>query len=67
MNAFATRLRALLRTLAQSARLAVGVPDYARYVEHRRARHPGEAVMSYEEFFRERTAARYRKGASRCC
>ncbi len=61
------RLQGLLRKFAQSARLAVGVPDYAGYVEHRHARHPGEPVMSYEEFFRERTAARYRRGASRCC
>jgi uncharacterized short protein YbdD (DUF466 family) len=60
-------LRALGRGLQQSARLAVGVPDYDNYVAHRRAHHPGKPVMSYEEFFRERQASRYRRGSSRCC
>jgi uncharacterized short protein YbdD (DUF466 family) len=59
--------RRALRTLAQTARLAVGIPDYEGYVAHRHQRHPGEPVMSYEEFFRERLAARYRRGSSRCC
>jgi uncharacterized short protein YbdD (DUF466 family) len=61
------RLRALIRGLLQSARLAVGVPDYDNYVAHRRTHHPGEPVMSYAEFFRERQASRYRRGGSRCC
>ena len=56
--------------LAQTARLMVGVPDYDTYVAHRRAHHPGEPVMSYTEFFRERQRARYgceRGGIGRCC
>ena len=61
------RLRALRRGLLRSARLAVGVPDYDNYIAHRRAHHPGEPVMSYPEFFRERQASRYRRGSSRCC
>lgn len=61
------RLRLLLRGLRQTAHLAVGLPDYEGYVAHRRAHHPGEMVMSYEEFFRERLASRYRRGSSRCC
>ena len=28
----------------------VGVPDYETYVEHCRVKHPGEPVMTYEEF-----------------
>jgi uncharacterized short protein YbdD (DUF466 family) len=55
------------RTLAGAARLAVGVPDYDRYVAHRRAHHPDAPIPSYEEFFRERQAARYQRGSSRCC
>jgi uncharacterized short protein YbdD (DUF466 family) len=52
----------------RAARLMVGVPDYETYVEHRRVRHPGEPVMTYEEFFRERQDARYGKGKmNRCC
>ena len=43
----------------QTARLMVGIPDYDTYVAHRRAHHPGEPVMSYPEFFRERQKARY--------
>lgn len=57
------------RTLA-TARLMVGMPDYDSYVAHRTASHPGEPVMSYEEFFRERQASRYggKDGKiSRCC
>ena len=47
------------RRVAETARLMVGVPDYERYVAHRRAHHPAEPVMSYAEFFRERQQARY--------
>ena len=47
------------RRAVQTARLMVGIPDYDTYVAHRRARHPGEPVMSYQEFCRERQKARY--------
>lgn len=52
---------------ARTARLAIGQPDYATYVAHVRHRHPGRAPMSREAFFHERLAARYGRGASRCC
>ncbi len=55
------------RYLAQSMRLMVGMPDYGSYLRHREATHPGEPVMSYEEFFRERQQARYEGGKGRCC
>ncbi len=58
------------RSLAKTARLMVGVPDYDAYVAHRRSRHPGEPIMSYEDFFRERQATRYGEGSgkiNRCC
>jgi uncharacterized short protein YbdD (DUF466 family) len=29
--------------------------------------HPGQPVLSYEEFFRERQAARYGSGKTGCC
>jgi uncharacterized short protein YbdD (DUF466 family) len=54
----------------QSARLMVGIPDYETYVGHRQAFHPGEPIMTYEEFFRERQDARYAVGKGRfrgCC
>jgi uncharacterized short protein YbdD (DUF466 family) len=56
--------------VAQTARLMVGVPDYETYVAHRRTSHPGQPVMTYEEFFRERQEARYAVGKGRfrgCC
>ncbi len=64
-----TRARFVCDMVAQTARLMVGVPDYPTYVAHREASHPGQPVMTYEEFFRERQTARYdvRKGRLRGC
>ncbi len=53
--------------ITQSLRLMVGVPDYGAYVEHMKTAHPDRAVMSHEEFFRERQEARYGGKVSRCC
>lgn len=64
------RARFVCDMVAQTARLMVGVPDYPTYVAHRKATHPGQPVMNYEEFFRERQAARYDVGKGRmrgCC
>ena len=62
-----TGLRGALRQFAQAARLAVGVPDYERYLAHHGARHPDAPAMSREAFFRSRLDARYKRGSSRCC
>jgi uncharacterized short protein YbdD (DUF466 family) len=53
----------------QTARLMVGIPDYETYVRHRQTFHPEEALMTYEEFFRERRDARYAvsRGRFRAC
>jgi uncharacterized short protein YbdD (DUF466 family) len=54
----------------QTARLMIGVPDYETYVQHRKTLHPGEPIMTYEEFFFERQAARYTVSKDRmkgCC
>lgn len=64
---FAERLRAAWRVLVQTARLAVGVPDYDRYLAHMQLSHPEHAPMSREAFFANRLEARYGRGASRCC
>jgi len=56
--------------IARAARLMVGVPDYQSYVEHRKIHHPGEPIMTYEEFFWERQQARYACGKGKfrgCC
>jgi uncharacterized short protein YbdD (DUF466 family) len=61
-------LALLMRRLIQAGRLMVGIPDYDAYVAHRRTFHPGEPVMSYEEFFRDRQECRYGSGGGgRCC
>ena len=63
-------MRLVCETVVQTARLMVSVPDYQTYVAHRRNFHPDLPVMSYEEFFRERQAARYAVGKGRfrgCC
>jgi len=60
--------RAFLRRLRETAHLMVGLPDYQRYVDHCRVRHPGAAVMSRSEFVLERMERRYGgKGGGRCC
>ena len=59
--------RYLRRSLTQSLRLMVGMPDYDAYLGHMQRTHPERAPMSYEEFFRERLEARYGSGKGRCC
>ena len=64
------RLRDVMKRAAETARLMVGLPDYDRYLAHRRAAHPGEPAMSRAEFHRERTERRFGGGPdriSRCC
>jgi uncharacterized short protein YbdD (DUF466 family) len=54
----------------RTARLMVGIPDYETYVRHRQQNHPGQPIMTYEEFFRERQDARYAVSKGRfkgCC
>lgn len=55
------------RRAVQTARLAIGVPDYDTYVLHLRRNHPERAIPSYEEFFRQRQDARYKNGGTRGC
>ena len=64
-----SRLNEICACVVQTARLMVGIPDYDTYVEHRRKTHPDIPVMTYQEFFRERQAARYTPGNGRftCC
>lgn len=55
------------RASCQTARLAIGIPDYDVYAAHVRRVHPDREPMTRDEFFRERMEARYGKGRSRCC
>jgi uncharacterized short protein YbdD (DUF466 family) len=70
MTASKLPLLKLARNVGRTARLMVGVPDYDAYVAHRLRSRPGEPVMTYEAFFRERQGSRYGengKKISRCC
>lgn len=57
------------RHVIQSLRLMIGMPEYSTYVAHMTNVHPGQPIMSYEKFFRERQEARYGGNGkiSRCC
>ena len=61
------RLSEAGRTLAQTLRLMVGVPDYGRYLEHMARTHPELKPMDYTSFLLNRQQARYGGGAGRCC
>jgi uncharacterized short protein YbdD (DUF466 family) len=48
----------------------IGIPDYETYVQHRKAFHPDEPIMTYEQFFVERQNVRYSVSKDRmkgCC
>jgi uncharacterized short protein YbdD (DUF466 family) len=47
----------------------VGVPPYEGYLAHMARCHPGQPVMTYSEFIRNRQAARFggRAGGLSCC
>jgi uncharacterized short protein YbdD (DUF466 family) len=51
----------------ETARRMIGVPDYAAYLRHAREHHPGQAPLSYAEFFARAQSARYRGTGGRCC
>jgi uncharacterized short protein YbdD (DUF466 family) len=55
-----------LSVVRQTAELMLGVPDYDAYVVHLTRTHPGRAVPTREDFFRERQAARF-DSVLRCC
>jgi uncharacterized short protein YbdD (DUF466 family) len=63
-------IKRLVGKLRAGAELMVGQPDYGAYAAHRRATHADQPIMSREEFFLERQAARFGEGgarAFRCC
>lgn len=52
-------LRLIMRRLAQSFRLMVGVQDYQNYLRHMQAQHPLTAPMSERDFHRYCLEARF--------
>ncbi|HEX5276382.1 MAG TPA: CstA-like transporter-associated (seleno)protein [Fluviicoccus sp.] len=62
-----TDLRGLWRKLREGGALMVGVPDYDRYLQHMREKHPELPPLSREAFVRGRMLARYGgKGTGKC-
>jgi uncharacterized short protein YbdD (DUF466 family) len=55
-----TRLLTALRQIA-------GMPDYERYLAHRKAVHPEEPVLTEREFYDRHLEWRYAGTGSRCC
>jgi uncharacterized short protein YbdD (DUF466 family) len=55
------------RRARDAARLAIGIGDYEAYLAHARTHHPERPAMDRETWFRNRLAARYGRGRSRCC
>jgi uncharacterized short protein YbdD (DUF466 family) len=56
-----------VRKVAKVVRTIIGAPDYERYVAHVKKCHPGQAVMSRDEFAKNRLEARYSQPGNRCC
>ena len=56
-----------LRQWVAVVRTIIGVPDYAHYLRHMHTRHPECAVLTHNEFARQRLEARYSRPGSRCC
>jgi uncharacterized short protein YbdD (DUF466 family) len=56
-----------VRRVAKVVRTIIGAPDYERYVAHVKKCHPGQAVMSRDEFAKSRLEARYNQPGNRCC
>ena len=59
--------RSLASLFARVLRAFVGVPDYEAYLAHWRAHHAGQPPLDRAAFVRDRQAARYARGRSRCC
>jgi uncharacterized short protein YbdD (DUF466 family) len=58
---------ATLATVLRTVRRIIGEPDYAAYLRHMAAHHPGCAVLSERAFVAQRLDDRYSRPGSRCC
>lgn len=56
-----------LRQLVSTLKQVFGMPDYERYLEHRRQCHPGEPVLTRREHYLQYVTRRYASGGGRCC
>lgn len=67
MPRLASALAGMVRRTAAVTRRIIGAPDYDRYLDHMRSRHPGRVPLARAEFERDRLASRYDRPGSRCC
>jgi len=45
----------------------IGVPDYERYVEHCRLKHPESRPMTHDQFAADLLERKYSRPGTRCC
>ena len=64
---WSARLRARAGLVRQGWLQVFGIPDYERYLAHRAAHHPSEAVLSRREFFAQAIDRKYCRSGPRCC
>jgi len=62
-----TTLERRLQWFRQACRQVFGVPDYERYCQHVRDRHPQATVLPPRAFYAMATAKRYGNSRGRCC
>jgi uncharacterized short protein YbdD (DUF466 family) len=63
----ATLAASLLARVARVLRQVAGAPDYAAYLEHMDAHHPGAAVLTEPEFHRRAMDRLDGSSRPRCC
>ena len=58
---------AFVDSVARTLRAIIGVPDYERYVEHCRLKHPESRPMTHDQFAADLLERKYSRPGTRCC
>ena len=61
------KLAGFVNRIAQTVRVVIGVPDYERYVDHCRVKHPGARPMTRDQFTADLLERKYNRPGTRCC
>jgi len=61
------RVLAFVDILARVLRAMLGVPDYGKYVERCRQRHPATQPMTRDQFTIDFLERKFSRPGSRCC
>ena len=62
-----TTPESLVARVSALVRRIIGVPDYTTYRRHMTTCHPGQPMLSEQEFAEDRLVAKYSKPGQRCC